>query len=42
MIEYVPSNCFIKRFKAAVDVPVGPCCPVLLNCIDVDVQPLGK
>jgi len=25
------SNCFIKRFKTAVSVLVGPCCPALLN-----------
>ena len=38
MIEYVPSNCFITRLRAAVSVLVGPCCPALLNCIDVDVH----
>ena len=45
MIEYVPSKCFITRFRAAVSVLVGPCCPDLLNCIDVDVHTvvlLGK
>ena len=45
MIEYVPSNCFITRFRAAVGVLVGPCCPAVLNCIDVDVHTvvlLGK
>ena len=31
MIEYVPSNCFITRFRAAVSVLVGPCCPALLK-----------
>jgi len=38
VIEYVPSNCFVTRFRAAVSVVVGPCCPALLNCIDVDVH----
>ena len=38
MIGYVPSNCFVTRFRAAVSVVVGPCCPALLNCIDVDVH----
>jgi len=45
VVEYVPSNCFIKRFRAVVSVVVGPCCPALLNCIDVDVHTavlLGK
>jgi len=45
VIEYVPSNCFITRFRAAVGVLVGPCCPAVLNCIDVDVHTvvlLGK
>ena len=47
MVEYVPSNCFIERLRAAVSVLVGPCCPVVLNCrpIDVDVHAvvlLGK
>ena len=27
-----------KRFRAAVSVLVGPCCPTLLNCIDADVH----
>ena len=31
MIEYVPVNCFITRFKAAVSALVGPCCPALLK-----------
>ena len=31
MIEYVPSNCFITRFGAAVSVLVGHCCPALLK-----------
>jgi len=31
-------NCFITRFRAAVSVLVGPCCPALLNYIDVDVH----
>jgi len=26
------------RFIAVVSVLVGPCCPALLNCIDVDVH----
>ena len=34
----VPSNYFIERFRAAVSVLVGPCCPALLNCIDVDAH----
>ena len=34
MVEYVPSNSFIERFRAAVSVLVGPCCPALLNCIE--------
>ena len=38
MVEYVPSNGFIKRFRAAVSVLVGPCCPAVLDCIDVDVH----
>ena len=45
MVEYVPSNCFIQRFRAPVSVLVRPCSPALLNCIDVDVQTavlLGK
>jgi len=32
-------------FRAAVSFLVGPCCPALLNCIDVDVHTvvlLGK
>jgi len=29
VIEYVPSNCFITRFGAAVSVLVGPRCPAL-------------
>jgi len=37
LIEYVPINCFIKRFRAAVIVLYRPCCPAVLNCIDVDV-----
>ena len=40
-----PVAVFIKRFRAAVSVLVGPCCPALLNCIDVDVHTvvlLGK
>jgi len=37
-MEYVPSNSFIKRLRAAVSVVVGPCCPAPLNCIDVDVH----
>ena len=38
-------NCFSKCFRAAVSVLVGPCCPALLNCIDVNVHTvvlLGK
>ena len=45
VIEYVPSNCFITRFRAADCVLVGPCCPALLNCMDVDehtIVLLGK
>ena len=34
MVEYVPSKCFSTRFRAAVNVLVGPCCPALFNCID--------
>ena len=44
-IENVISNCFSKCFRAAVSVLVGPCCPALLNCIDVNVHTvvlLGK
>jgi len=45
--EYVglPSNCFITRFRAAVNVLARSCCPALLNCVDVDVHTvvlLGK
>ena len=29
---------FFQRFRAAVSVLVGPCCPALLNCIGVDVH----
>ena len=29
VVEYVPSNCFITRFGAAVSVLVGPRCPAL-------------
>ena len=35
----------ITRFRAAVSVLVGPCCPAVLNCIDVNVHTvvlLGK
>ena len=38
VVEYVPSNCFIKRFRAAVSVLVGRSYPALLNYIDVDVH----
>ena len=38
MIEYVPTDCFITRFRTAVSVLVRPCCPALLNCIDVNVH----
>ena len=31
-------NCFITRFRAAVSVLVGPCCPALLHCIDANVH----
>ena len=31
MIEDVLSDCFITRFRAAVSVVVGPCCPALLT-----------
>jgi len=37
-LEYVRNNCFITRLRAAVSVLVGPCCPAVLNCIDVDVH----
>jgi len=36
---------YIYLFRAAVSVLVGPCCPALPNCIDVDVHTavlLGK
>jgi len=36
--ECVPGNFFITRFRTAVSVLVGPCCPALLNYIDVDVH----
>ena len=45
MIDFVPSNCFITRFGAAVSVLVRPCCPAVLNCIDANVHTvvlLGK
>jgi len=38
VVERVPSNCFIQRFTAAASVLVGPCCPALLGCIDVDTH----
>jgi len=38
VIEHVPNNCYTERFRAAVSVLVGPCCPALLNYIDVDVH----
>ena len=41
----LPCERVIKRFRAAVSVFVGPCCPALLNCVDVDVHTvalLGK
>ena len=38
MIEDVLSDCFITRFRAAVSVLVGPCCPALLNYIDANVH----
>jgi len=38
VVEYISCNCFIKHFKAAVNVLFGPCCPALLTCIDVDVH----
>jgi len=31
VIEYLHSSCFITRFRAAVSVLVGPCCPALLK-----------
>jgi len=31
VIEYAPSDCFIERFRAAVSVLIGPCCPALLE-----------
>ena len=42
MIECVLRNCFNERFRAAVSVLVGPCCPALLNCIDVGVHKGGS
>ena len=36
LIEYVPSNCFITRFRAAINVLVGPCCPALLCSLNSD------
>ena len=45
VIEYVPSDCFIERFRAAVSVLIGPCCPALLNRIRANVHTvvlLGK
>ena len=45
VMEYVPSNGFITRFRAAVSVLVGLCCPALPSCIDADVHAavlLGK
>ena len=46
VIECVPCrNCFCYTSSAAVSVVVGPCCPALLHCIDVDVHTvvlLGK
>ena len=45
-LEYVDSSCVCtERYRAAVGVLVGPCCPAPLNCIDVDVHTvvlLGK
>ena len=38
MIDYVPSDCFITRFRTAVSVLVRSCCPALLKCIDVNVH----
>jgi len=33
-----PFESQVQRFRAAVSVLVGPCCPALLNCMDVDVH----
>jgi len=33
VIEYVPSNCFIKTFRTAISVLVGPRCLALLDCM---------
>ena len=37
VIEYVPSNCFITRFRAAVSVLVGPCCPALPKIVPMQM-----
>jgi len=45
VVECISSKCFIKRSMVVVSVLVGPCCPALLHCIDVDVPTvvlLGK
>ena len=34
---FVPSNCFITRFRAAVSVLVGPCCPALLDIVSMQM-----
>jgi len=40
VIEYVayPVTVLLNVFRAAVSVLVGPCCPALLICIDVNVH----
>ena len=45
VIEYAPVTVFIERFRAAVSVLIGPCCPALLNRIYANVYTvvlLGK
>ena len=36
--NYVTVALSMKLFRTAVSVLVGPCCPALLNSIDVDVH----
>ena len=33
-----PVTVFIERFRAAVSVLIGPCCPALLNRIHANVH----
>ena len=40
-MEYVPVTVLLNVSRAAVSVLVGPCCPALLNCIDVDVHTIA-